>query len=119
MFWDPGCGFCRSIAGELVAREDRAAGAGPELVLIAAGTEADNRALVPRTRIALDSGFTAGAAFGANGTPSAILVDGAGRIATPLSAGAPAVLTLAGRTAATPADPVGAVRPADRPIRSR
>jgi len=38
----------------------------------------------------------AGQAFGASGTPMAVLVDAEGRIASPVVAGAAAVLALAG-----------------------
>ena len=50
----------------------------------------------------LDDGFAAGSAFGATGTPSAVLVDERGRIASPVAVGAPEVLALVGadRTAA-------------------
>lgn len=44
---------------------------------------------------ARDDGFAAGRAFGAGGTPSAVLVDAAGRIASEVGIGAAAVLALA------------------------
>ena len=48
-----------------------------------------------RSPVVLDEGFTVGEAFGANGTPSAVLVDEQGRIASSLVEGASAVLALA------------------------
>jgi len=45
--------------------------------------------------VVLDEGFAAGWAFGAGGAPSAVLVDAAGRIASPVAVGAQAVLALA------------------------
>jgi hypothetical protein len=45
--------------------------------------------------VVLDQGFTAGRAFGATGTPSAVLIDAQGRIASPVAVGAAAVLALA------------------------
>lgn len=42
-------------------------------------------------------GMSVGRQFGATGTPMAVLVDAAGKIASELAAGAPAVLTLASR----------------------
>jgi hypothetical protein len=44
----------------------------------------------------LDQSFSIGSAFGASGTPSAVLVDEAGKIASEVAVGAPAVLELAG-----------------------
>jgi hypothetical protein len=45
--------------------------------------------------IVLDNGWKAGAAFGASGTPSAVLVDREGKIASPIGVGGQAVLQLA------------------------
>lgn len=47
-----------------------------------------------RGPVLLDEGFAAGRAFGAGGTPSAVLVDAAGRVGAPLAAGGEAVLQL-------------------------
>ena len=44
--------------------------------------------------VLLDEWFVAGRAFGAGGTPSAMLVDAAGRVGAPLAVGAEAVLHL-------------------------
>ena len=52
------------------------------------------------TRVVLDHHFAAGRAFGASGTPSAVLVDAEGRIASEVAVGAPAVLDLAGASRA-------------------
>ena len=62
-----------------------------------------------RSPVVLDQGFNVGAAFGADGTPSAILVDERGRIASDLAVGAPAVLALAGAQPAPAAGQNGSV----------
>jgi len=64
---------------------------GPELIIVSTGSEQENRAMGLRARIALNPGFTVGAAFGASGTPSAILLDDRGHVAGPLGVGGPAV----------------------------
>ena len=46
----------------------------------------------------LDEGFATGRAFGASGTPSAVLIDKNGKIASDVGVGAPAVLGLAKAT---------------------
>jgi len=51
---------------------------------------------VCRAPILLDDEFAAGNAFGAAGTPSAVLVDKRGRVASSVAVGADAVLALAG-----------------------
>jgi hypothetical protein len=43
----------------------------------------------------LDAHLTAARAFGAPGTPSAVLIDEQGRVVSELAVGAPAVLALA------------------------
>src|SRR3712207_1510553 len=48
-----------------------------------------------RSTVVLDQNFAMGSAFGANGTPVAVLVDEQGRIASELAAGADEVLALA------------------------
>jgi hypothetical protein len=45
--------------------------------------------------VVLDQQFSVGRAFGASGTPSAVLVDKEGKIASGVAVGAPAVLELA------------------------
>jgi hypothetical protein len=44
----------------------------------------------------IDQGFQIGRSFGASGTPSAVLIDEEGRIASGVAVGAPRVLELAG-----------------------
>ena len=48
------------------------------------------------TLVLFDPDFEIGAVFGSNSTPSAILIDGAGRIASSLAIGERNVLALAG-----------------------
>jgi hypothetical protein len=45
--------------------------------------------------VVLDQQFAAGRAFGASGTPSAVLVDVEGKVASGVAVGAPGVLELA------------------------
>ena len=68
----------------------------PQLLVISAGDETSVRAEGFSSMVALDSEFDTGTAFGANGTPMAILIDGDGRIASGLAAGAESVFGLAG-----------------------
>lgn len=96
LFWNPGCGFCQQMLPDLKQWErDRPEGA-PELLVVSAGTKKANEALDLGSTVALDPKFSAGRAFGADGTPSAVLVDAGGRVASEVAIGAPAVLELAG-----------------------
>ncbi len=99
LFWSPTCGFCQRMLPELRELEATAPEGAPRLLLISSGDAESNRAMGLRAPIVLDQSFAAGSAFGANGTPSAVLVDAEHRIASELVVGAPAVLALAGAPA--------------------
>ena len=95
LFWNPGCGFCQGMLEDLKTWETRRSGASPSLLVISAGSVEANRAMRLRSAVVLDTGFESGRAFGASGTPSAVLVDKDGRIASEVVVGARAVLALA------------------------
>ena len=48
------------------------------------------------SKVALDQQFAIGRAFGASGTPSAVLVEAKGNVASEVAVGAPGFLELAG-----------------------
>ena len=101
VFWNPGCGFCSRMVDDVRAWEaDPPAGA-PRALFVSTGTVEANQALGFRSPVVLDTGFSTGTAFGASGTPMAVLLDEEGRIASGLAAGAPAVLELLGATQPT------------------
>ena len=95
LFWNPGCGFCAQMLDRLkqweISRDDLS----PELVLISTGTVQANRDMGLGSEILLDQGFNVGPRYGAGGTPSAILVDEHGKIASQIGVGASAVFALA------------------------
>jgi hypothetical protein len=68
----------------------------PRLVVVSAGSEEANREMGLVSPVLLDQQFATGRAFGASGTPSAVLVDSEGKVASEVAVGAPAVLELAG-----------------------
>ncbi len=96
LFWNPGCGFCQQMLDDVKAWEANPPEGAPKLLVVSTGTVEDNRAMGLRSKVVLDQTFSAGSAFGANGTPSAVLVDRKGNIASELAVGAPGVLALAG-----------------------
>jgi thiol-disulfide isomerase/thioredoxin len=95
LFWNPACGFCRAMHEELAAWERSTNGNGPRLVVVSSGDEENTRADGFRSQVLLDGDFAAGSLFGADGTPMAVLVGVDGRVASPLVAGAEAVMSLA------------------------
>jgi peroxiredoxin len=98
VFWNPACGFCERMLDQLRAI-DASSGeqdGAPALVVISTGEAEANRAMGLEAPILIDDSFAAGTAFGVAGTPSAVLVDGDGRVSSPIAVGADAVLALAG-----------------------
>lgn len=98
LFWNPACGFCARIGEELRALDRRAAANdGPRLVVVSSAPAEENAALgLTAAEIVNDEGFALGHAFGAAGTPSAVVLGADGRVAAPVAVGGDAVLALAG-----------------------
>jgi peroxiredoxin len=97
LFWNPACGFCRSLRQDVRALEETAKKTGLRLVVVSSGELEATRAEDFTSTVLLDPDHTAGSALGAGGTPMAVLIDAEGRIASPVVAGGEAVLELAGR----------------------
>lgn len=95
VFWNPGCGFCKRMVDDLKQWEAKPQRNAPQLVLISTGTPEANRELGLKSTTLLDQGFTTGRTYGASGTPSAVLIDSAGKIASEVAVGQPGVMALA------------------------
>ena len=67
----------------------------PKVLIVSSGTEEANREMGLSSPVLLDEQLVVGSAFDAPGTPSAVLIDEQGQIASELAVGAPAVLALA------------------------
>jgi thiol-disulfide isomerase/thioredoxin len=102
LLWDPACGFCQRMLDDIKEWERERNGAQPELVVVSAGSRQANKKQGFRSLVLLDSGFRVGQLLGGGGTPSAVLVDEQGRIASEVGVGAPAVLALAGAAPLAP-----------------
>jgi thiol-disulfide isomerase/thioredoxin len=96
LFWNPGCGFCQQMLPELKEWEANPPEGAPKLLVVSAGTEQANNQMGLASTMVLDQQFSVGRAFGASGTPSAVLVDAEGKVASEVAVGAAAVLELAG-----------------------
>ena len=96
VFWQPNCPFCQELAEDLRRWEAEPPRGAPRLLVVSSGPIEENRALGLQSSVVLDEGFAAGKTFGARGTPSAVLVDAEGRIASTVAVGARDVLALAG-----------------------
>jgi thiol-disulfide isomerase/thioredoxin len=96
LFWNPGCGFCQQMLPDLKEWESKAPEGAPRLLVVSAGSEEANKEMGLTSPVVLDQQFAVGRSFGASGTPSAVLVDAEGKVATDVAVGAPAVMELAG-----------------------
>ena len=96
LFWSPDCGFCNSMRDELLDWERDRPVTAPRLLVVSSGSEEATRAEGFSSTVVLDPDFAVGAAFGAGGTPMALLLDREGRVASPLTGGAEGVFALAG-----------------------
>ena len=80
---------------DVKAWETRRPKKAPKLLVVSTGSVDANHAMGLRSPIVLDKTFMTGKAFGATGTPMAVLIDARGHIASEIVAGAPAVMALA------------------------
>jgi thiol-disulfide isomerase/thioredoxin len=95
VFWNPSCGHCRAMHEDLVAWERSVNGDGPRLVVVSSGDAASTRDEDFHSLVLLDSEFAAAEVLGGTGTPSGLLVDAAGHVASGIAVGAHATLGLA------------------------
>jgi len=96
LFWNPGCGFCQQMLPDLKEWEPTSPEDAPKLLVVSAGSEEANKEMGLTSPVLLDQQFAVGSAIGASGTPSAVLVDAEGKVASEVAVGAPAVMELAG-----------------------
>ena len=96
LFWNPGCGYCRSTHEELLAWEASPPEGAPALVVVSAGEAVSVAAENFASQVLLDPDWTVSGALGADGTPMAVLASADGRVASGVVGGGPAVLELLG-----------------------
>lgn len=93
LFWAPTCGFCTRMLPDL-RQWERASRGVPRLIIVSSGTAEANHAMGLRSTILLDQSFELGRALNVKGTPSAVLIDARGRIASGVASGSDAVFAL-------------------------
>jgi peroxiredoxin/uncharacterized membrane protein YphA (DoxX/SURF4 family) len=95
LFWDPGCGFCQQILPDLKRWEENRPEDAPRLLVVSSGAQEAIRDQGFASTVVLDEQqFAVMRAFGASGTPSAVLVDEEGKVASELAVGTTEVLDL-------------------------
>lgn len=96
LFWNPACGFCQRMLSDVKAWERNPPPDAPDLVIISSGSFDSSREQGFLSPVLLDPHSGAGYVFRSGGTPSAVMIDEDGRIASEVGVGAQEVLALAG-----------------------
>ena len=98
LFWDPGCRYCQAMSEDVARWETKPPKDATRLVFVASGDadriEEESRNF--KSRFLYDREFEVAPLFGTGSTPSAVLIDRDGRIASIVGMGVPNVLALAG-----------------------
>ena len=98
LFWGTTCGFCQQILEEVrdwerLPAEKRAA----DLVVVSRGGERENREQNFKSPVLLENDGELMGQFGGKGTPSAVIIDENGKIASEVAVGAAEVFALVGK----------------------
>jgi len=101
LFWNPSCGFCQRMLKDLKKFEQNPPVDAPDLLVISQGTPEAIREDGFRSTVLVDQDSAAAKTFGTYATPTAVVVDEEGRLASAVGEGASAVLALAKPVPAT------------------
>jgi methylamine dehydrogenase accessory protein MauD len=102
LFCSPGCGFCQEMMPDIKEWEAAPPDGAPRLLVVSDETVEENKAMGFNSPVVLDDTYAVWDDFDVPGTPSVVLVDAEGRIASEMVMGTEEVLELlkSGRTAA-------------------
>ncbi|HSU24661.1 MAG TPA: redoxin domain-containing protein [Pyrinomonadaceae bacterium] len=96
-FWSPTCPHCSSFLEEFKTWEKVRKNGDPNVILVSDGEIEEHKALQIHSPVLLDKGYKTAAKLGMFGTPSAVLIDENGIIATETAVGASNIWALLGR----------------------
>jgi peroxiredoxin len=97
LFWSSVCGFCQQMEPDLLAWEVDPPDGAPTLLVVLNGAVPGNQDVRFRSPVVIDPDGSVYEAFGAYGTPMAVLVEADGAVGSEIVAGAEAVLGLSER----------------------
>lgn len=103
LFWNPSCGFCKKMLPQLRDWERTTATGLTRLLLVSIGSRELNREMGLSSTVVLDQDFLVGRLYGSNGTPSAILINSEGEIASTLVIGQAEAMKLLTKVELAPA----------------
>jgi peroxiredoxin/uncharacterized membrane protein YphA (DoxX/SURF4 family) len=92
ILWDLSCRFCIEMLPKLRAAEIFSRKDSPHLLLASSGDRDSNRSMGLKARVILDDDHVLARQFGVKGTPSGVLVDANGMVASKVIVGASAIL---------------------------
>jgi len=98
LFWDISCPFCRAMSEDIKRWEEDPPPGAPRLVFLASGDleKVKDASELFESPFLHDDGFEVSMQLGTRSTPSALLIDREGRIASSIAKGSSNVLLLAG-----------------------
>lgn len=97
-YWGLNCGFCTEMIDELREWNETKGADEPQLLLLSHGDAEKNREMNIHAPVVLDDKHEVAQKLGMTGTPSAILVDEEGKIASEIAVGADNIWALLGRS---------------------
>jgi peroxiredoxin len=103
LFWNANCSFCKRMAPDIRAFEDDPPGNEPQILIITNGSVRSARQYGFRSPVLPARNSKVDEKYGVQGTPSALLIDEEGRIASSLETEATGILKLLGVRRAQPA----------------
>ncbi|HSI88839.1 MAG TPA: MauE/DoxX family redox-associated membrane protein [Pyrinomonadaceae bacterium] len=97
-FWSLSCPHCRTMIDEIKAWETERTESDPQILIFSDGDPEVHREFGLRSPIVLDANYKRAVQYGMSGTPSGILIDENGKIATEIAIGSPNLWALIGRS---------------------
>ncbi len=98
LFWSPSCPYCTEMSDQIRRWEEDPPPGAPRLVFVSSGdleqVKKDSESF--ESLFLHDDGFQLGSMLGTKSTPSALLIDSEGRIASSIATGSANVMLLAG-----------------------
>jgi thiol-disulfide isomerase/thioredoxin/UPF0716 family protein affecting phage T7 exclusion len=105
LFWNTECGFCQRMTSRLKHWTETRTDTDPDLVLVANGNLIELRSMELAAPVFVDDRFELGTAYGARGSPMAVMVDEQGRAVSGVVAGEDAIFSLLDTERSTGAQP--------------